>query len=474
MSPAQHTLPSTGIEFSQRQFDQARLDLLRHRVTTFGTVVGILLILLAGLQMWASSLLASSHTAGPGYVGTLTSVLVGLAIIIMPRIRRRHIQQTTLRSLVWRTIWIVIISVISQVIGARVLSAGITLELRQLGFDATLGPIFVLVIFMVVLHTAAALIVPWTVLEASVPPLAWAGTSLFASLAVGNDSADFMVMGVSLTLLSGFPGVGITFFRASGLRETLGLRLIGARYAEIERELHFARRLHERLFPRPVHTGPIRIDYAYEPMRQIGGDFIDITRAQDHSLKIVMIDVTGHGIAAALAVNRLHGELKRIFAQSSQCTPADIIHALNSYVNLTLSDESVFATAVAVQVWPNGRARLCVAGHPSPLLRSACGAVSSISATAAMLGPFPPDVFDAEEVELQLNPGETLMLYTDGAIESTDTNGRLLGQSAFEQLFAEITDLDNLSNAVLQQVNAYRHSDAEDDVLITTITVGNE
>ncbi len=471
MSPAlEQRFQLSGVELSQREIDQARLELLRRRVTTFGTVVGLLLMLLAAIQLWVSSVLPSGSGARPGLLAALGSIVVGVAIIVSPRVRRRQIQQTTLHSLVWRTIWIVTFTVLSQAIGAMVLSAGITQALRPLGFEGTLGPIFVLVVFVVVLHTAAAVIVPWTVLEACVPPAAWAGITLIASL-FGNDSPDAVLFGVSLTLLAGVPGVAITFFRAGGLRETLGLRLIGARYAEVERELLFARRLHERLFPGPVRDGPIRLEYAYEPMRQIGGDFLDVSRARDGSLLVVMIDVTGHGVAAALAVNRLHGEMKRLLAESHETTPADIIKALNKYVHLTLADESVFATAVAARVWPDGRARLCVAGHPPPLLRGADGSVSSIQPTAAMLGPFTPEEFAADDAELRLSHGDALMLYTDGTIEARDAKGDDLGQTALERFLAEATERESLPDAVLRRITAYRSSAAEDDVLIAAITM---
>ncbi len=458
---------------SQGEFDQARLEILRRRVISFATVVGALLIVLSGLQWWLSTVVLAPRSTRLSNIGMLAGLFVGLALITLPMIFRRGFAKITLRSLIWRTTLIVIASAVSQTTGAIVLAAGISEALRPLGFTGNLGPIFVLLIFMVVLHTAAAIIVPWTLLEACVPPVAWSGLAALASLG-GNDSPNFIALGIALPLAAGLPGLAITFFRAGNLRETLGLRRIGARYAEVERELVFARRLHERLFPQPTRQGPIRIEYAYEPMRELGGDFLDVSHGTDGSLLVVVIDVTGHGVAAALAVNRLHGELKRTLAESRDTTPALIMTALNRYIHLTLADESVFATALAARVWPDGRARLCIAGHPSPLLRAADGAVTAIKPTAAILGPFTPEDFEADEAEIRLSVDTALVLYTDGAVECRNAKGQDLGQHGLERITSAARDDEHLPRTIMGEVTAYRHGASEDDVLIAVIRVKPE
>ncbi len=458
---------------SKGEFDQARLELLRRRVIIFATVVGLLLILLSGLQWWLSAVVLAQQSTRPGTIGMAAGLFVGLALIAFPRVRRQRFAQTTLRSLIWRTTLIVIASAVSQTVSAAILAAGISEALRPLGFTGNLGPIFVLPIFMVVLHTAGAIIVPWTLLEACVPPAAWAGLALVASFS-GNDSPKFIALGIAIPLAAGLPGLAITFFRAGSLRETLGLRLIGARYAEVERELVFARRLHERLFPKPIRQGPIRLDYAYEPMRELGGDFLDVSHGTDGSLLVVVIDVTGHGVAAALAVNRLHGELKRTLAESRDTTPGAIMTALNRYIHLTLADESVFATALAARVWPDGRARLCIAGHPPPLLRTSDGTVTAIGPTAAILGPFSSEDFEADEAEIRLTANVALVLYTDGAVECRNAKGQDLGQEGLERFTAAACDDEQLPQTVMREVAAYRHGASEDDVLIAVVRVAPE
>ena len=171
--------------------------------------------------------------------------------------------------------------------------------------------------------------------------------------------------------LGGIPGMLICWYRFSRLRERVEFSFLDRRFREVQSELALARRIHEKLFPKPIEAGPVRFEFRYAPMRQIGGDFIDAhIDPNSGAVTVALIDVTGHGIAAAMAVNRLHGELKRTVAQSALVSPGDLLAALNTYIYLTLADESVFATAIVIRVDPRSATLTWAsAGHPPALLR---------------------------------------------------------------------------------------------------------
>lgn len=455
---------------SQSELDTARLELLRRRVALFGVALGVLVAILTGLQTLVvlqqpgGSLRSSRIVAG---------LLMAAVLIVVPGYRHGRRSTRTLRSLVWRTNLLVVVAVLSQIGGANTLAQALTDVLRVFGFVGNLGPMVPLVVFLLFAHTAAAIIIPWTALEACAAPVAVAVASAALALGLSNDSALFIAMGAVLPLAAGVPGVAIAFLRAGSLRETLGLRLIGARYAEVERELSTARRIHERLFPRPVREGPIRMDYRYQPMRQIGGDYLDATVHEGGAITLTLIDVTGHGIAAALAVNRLHGELKRLFAQHADPGPGAIVAGLNNYIFLTLSDEQVFATAAVLRVGPEGSLRLAVAGHPPPMLRRGDGRVEAFDSTAPMLGLFPAEEFAGEESAATLGPGDALVLYTDGATEARGQSGRQLGTEGLARaLEACAPGHDGLAAALAGRVEAFRAGPADDDVLIVSVGRG--
>lgn len=462
-------------EVTKQELDAARMDLLRRRVSTFGTVLGVLVLALSGVQAVVAFGVLHLPPEGKPLVRVLVSAALGVLLITLLRRRRVRHTRLNLRALVFRTNWLVIMAVFSQIQGATVIARGITEILRPLGYEGNLGPMLPLVVFLACVHTAAAIIVPWTILEASIAPVTLAVFSLGASLLAGGDSPGFQAAGFLLNLAAGLPGIAITIARSSALREMLALRLIGDRYAEVARDLSTARRIHEKLFPSPIEHGPLRMHYRYEPMRQIGGDYLDAVRHADGTLSIAMVDVTGHGIGAALAVNRLHGELKRLFAQADDVPPARVIAALNEYVCLTLADEEVFATAAALRIEPGGRFRIAVAGHPPALLRRASGAVERIDSTAMMLGVLGPPAYEAEESPGLLTPGDALMLYTDGALECHDKNGRQLGVAGLEAALAGAHPSPaGAIDAVFHAVASHRDGPPEDDTLVVALGLGQD
>lgn len=462
--------------FSDYELENARLDVLRKRVRWFSTTLGILVVLLAAIQTIIVFTLIDPSKR-PTIVSISIGALAGVAILLTPLLQRTTIDQLTLRRLVWRTLLLVLVAVLTQVIGAAILARGMTELLRPFGFQGNLGALFPLTLFLFFAHLTGVLIFPWTAWEACVPPVGLCLISFLASTFIGNDSLSFRLIGLVLPLVAGIPGIAVAALRSNSLRTALGLRLIGARYAEIERELTFARRIHERLFPPQFSTGPLHLTFRFEPMTQLGGDYLDATQHPDGSITLTLIDVTGHGFGAALAVNRLHGELKRIAAQNPGAAPSQVISALNDYIFLTLADESVYATAIALRVSPSGQCTLCIAGHPPALVRRSRDtgiAVETIESNAPMLGLFAVGDFTAEDAVVQLESADYLVLYTDGAIEVRDIDGRQLGIKGFSSQLAHASAIQPSPAALVDQlmsvVKTHRAGAAEDDTLIVAIS----
>jgi serine phosphatase RsbU (regulator of sigma subunit) len=271
----------------------------------------------------------------------------------------------------------------------------------------------------------------------------------------------------------------ICWYRYSRLRERVELGFLSRRVREVEHELSFARRVHEKLFPRPIDDGPIRFDFRYRPMRQIGGDFIDVHRdPTTGALTVVMIDVTGHGIAAALAVNRLHGEMKRVLASSAGASPAKLLAALNSYVHLTLADESVFATAIVMRIDPaSRRLTYASAGHPPLILCRASranGRVELLDSTAMMLGAVPPEAYETDEQATTLESGDLVLLYTDGALECRDAHDHQLGIAGIRNVVESNKRCDDPAaalDALLIAIDNHRAGEPEDDTLIAAVAL---
>jgi sigma-B regulation protein RsbU (phosphoserine phosphatase) len=461
---------------SAADVDAARLDDLRRRVELYAIALGTLVLAMAAL-LWAVTTFAPNPAAPrPRAVALLGTVLLGVFIIFLPRLRRRAIRARSLNTLVWRVTFILVAVVVSQAAGGQILADTLNRAAAALGITIHIGPGWPLLPFILLAHTAASIILPWTPWEASRPILLILLIPLAEGLYSGQILARdrFYLSGLALMLAAGTPGVLIAWARQRRFAELVGLRLIGERYATVERELSTARRIHERLFPTPIANGPLRFDYRYQPMRQIGGDYLDALPLPDGSLALILIDVTGHGITAALAVNRLHGELRRTLAARSQPDPAHFLHALNEYIHLTLADEQVFATAAAVRLSPDGSVHYANAGHPPAFIRRASGRLDRLEPTAMMLGAAPAEVFSAEECADKLHPGDTLLLYTDGAIEARNAQGRQLGIEGLANALRAgdpINDPATACERLMAAVDTHRDGHPEDDTLAVAVTL---
>lgn len=266
-------------------------------------------------------------------------------------------------------------------------------------------------------------------------------------------------------------------FERSRMVDTI-MRVLQDKYENTERELSDARRVHESMFPEPVLDGMLRLRYRYEPMDQIGGDFLFLHRAKSASgqrvISVVIIDVTGHGIAAALAVNRLHGELDRLYHRDPDITPGAVITALNGYIYTLMASHGVFATALCARFDAEAKKlEYCNAGHPPAYLSTPEGATQTLDSTALMLGVCGDDLFDPAPLELAFNPGDRFIAYTDGAIEAQAKTGAQLGIDGLTNLITtgHAMDLDGTwTEYLLDRVKSFRDGPALDDTLFVEVS----
>ncbi|MCC6676329.1 MAG: serine/threonine-protein phosphatase [Phycisphaerales bacterium] len=342
---------------------------------------------------------------------------------------------------------------------------------------------------VLIAHVLASICLPWSPKQAVYPILTLIGLDavLFVGtlLISGQGQWGDALLHFAFSPFIALPGTLICAVRHSRRLQVNKLRFLQRRYGEVRRELVDARRIHEALFPRPCIDGPLRFSYRYEPMRQIGGDYLYACftgpiavhppaqgpRAAGR-LNVVIMDVTGHGIPAALTVNRLHGELERVFAENPDIGPGEVLKLLNRYVHLTLASHSVYVTALCVRVdATHSVLEYASGGHPPAFLRAVDGTIQDLPSTAIVLGACADTDFHPEPRRLGFGPGDVLVAYTDGAIEARDRNGRMLSIQGFQRWMASTKPDPEIGwcATLLQQVEQYRHGPPADDTLIVEI-----
>ena len=259
------------------------------------------------------------------------------------------------------------------------------------------------------------------------------------------------------------------------------MQMLQARYGQMRQELVDARRIHEALFPEPVREGPVRLDYRYEPMRQIGGDYLYARFAPGPAgadgppgaFNVLLLDVTGHGIAAALTVNRLYGEVERLFAERPSAGPGEVLSALNHYVHLTLANHSIYATALCLKVdHERGVLEFASGGHPPAYICTSDGKIESLDSTALVLGACAGRDFEPCVQTRRFERGDMLLAYTDGAIEARAESGKMLGVNGFLRVLSSCVRMHSqggLAGAMLAAVESHRFGPPEDDTLVVEV-----
>jgi sigma-B regulation protein RsbU (phosphoserine phosphatase) len=186
----------------------------------------------------------------------------------------------------------------------------------------------------------------------------------------------------------------------------------------LERDLELATHIQLALLPRQdLAFAGWQTHYRYRPAGPVSGDYCDLltlAREDEETLYFLLGDVSGKGVAAALLMAHLNAMFRSLV--DSHLPLREMVERANRLLAGSTT-AAAYATLVAGRADRSGRVELCNAGHCPPLvLRD--GAVASVAATGMPLGLFARGVYGVQEIELA--PGDTLFLYTDGLTEARD------------------------------------------------------
>lgn len=208
---------------------------------------------------------------------------------------------------------------------------------------------------------------------------------------------------------------------------------------EVEQELATARRIQNSIIPNAApELVRVRVAARYQPMTSVAGDFYDFLGISENSLTILVADVSGHGVPAALVASML----KVCFAAQREHAqdPAAVLAGLNSMLRGSLGGQYVTAACAAIDLSEN-KLTYAGAGHPpSLLLRKNSGEVVQLAENGLFLGPFPQATYSS--ISVPFESGDKLLLYTDGIVEATGPDGQEFGRDRVVDLLVETKDVE--------------------------------
>ncbi|NNJ11856.1 serine/threonine-protein phosphatase [Chloroflexales bacterium ZM16-3] len=238
----------------------------------------------------------------------------------------------------------------------------------------------------------------------------------------------------------------------------------------LRRDLAVARELQQRLYPPPPLTNAgISIASRSEPARETSGDFYDFIPLDGDRLGIVVADVTGKSIAAALVMAMSRSTIRS--EATRHVSPADVLR----YANQTLCQDNTFKQMITAfyGVLDTRTLRLAIsnAGHPFPVLRRD-GRISELEICGLPLGARAEAIYIEQIIQLQ--PGDQLVLISDGLLEEQNSRRELFG---FERMLATIAnahshDPEHTLDDIWQTVARFRGaSEQSDDITLVVVQV---
>ncbi len=202
----------------------------------------------------------------------------------------------------------------------------------------------------------------------------------------------------------------------------------------MESEMEVARRIQSGLLPRRMPTlAGLRLAAWMETADKTGGDYYDVIEAPQGSLDLIVCDVSGHGIAAALlmATTRAYGRA----VHTVESDPRKVMDRLNRLLVPDMPSDS-FVTMTLARIGADGSACYVSAGHPPPLVyRAAQGVFDSLEETDLLLGFDGNASFTAHQVD-PLRRGDVVVLFTDGLYEAASPEGGSWGLAAVKEVIA--------------------------------------
>lgn len=237
----------------------------------------------------------------------------------------------------------------------------------------------------------------------------------------------------------------------------------------VEGELRGARRIQSSLLPNTFPPFPERVELELfgvnAPAAHVGGDFFDFFFRSEHELVLVIGDVSGKGIAAAMLMAVSRTIIHNLAMQRMQ--PAQILREANRLM-VADSTGSMFVTLfVAIYRTDNGVLTYANGAHLAPLLVTQSCEVTHIAApTGTLVGIFEDSEF--LQGDEQIGVGDLLVLYTDGVTEARSLGGDFFGDAPLKRLLGAYADAPPrfLCDLVVREVNSHQEGERTDDLTL--------
>jgi serine phosphatase RsbU (regulator of sigma subunit)/anti-sigma regulatory factor (Ser/Thr protein kinase) len=234
-----------------------------------------------------------------------------------------------------------------------------------------------------------------------------------------------------------------------------------------EQELEVARLIQQNFLPKELPDLPgWQVAALYRPAREVGGDFYDVIPLPDGRVGFVIGDVTDKGVPAALVMSATRSVLRA--SAQRLIEPGEVLERVNEHLCPDMPEKMFVTCLYAVLDAESGLLRFANAGHDLPYVQTADGVIE-LRARGMPLGLMPGMSYEEKEATLQ--PGDSVLLHSDGVLEAHDAERDMFGAPRLKETMARAPGGRELIDRVLSDLAAFTGPDAEQEDDITMVTL---
>lgn len=246
-------------------------------------------------------------------------------------------------------------------------------------------------------------------------------------------------------------------------------RKLKAHQEMIKKDLLLAGQVQQSLVPRPITLPHVDVAVRYMPMIGIGGDFADTYYDGEQKVYLTIVDVTGHGITAALLVNRICSEIQKLVREKRE--PREILHNLNNFIFDAFHGMAMFMTMFSGVVdLAHGRFTYSGSAHPAAILwNEREREFMKLESQNVILGYEKTPTHEVlRQDDIEIGSGDRIIMYTDGIIEAEDSMARQLGIDGLINFFDRHIHrtADEIGASIMNGIQAFSPNPLKDDVYL--------
>ena len=238
---------------------------------------------------------------------------------------------------------------------------------------------------------------------------------------------------------------------------------------ERARELDDARAIQERLIPQSIpQAHGHSIAARWEPARTVGGDYYDVVSFGDDLMALCIGDVSGKGMPAALLMSNFQAAVRAHACKTLE--PAALCATLNEVVAANTESDRFISFFYAVLDASSRKLTYANAGHNAPILMRADGRIARLEQGGYVLGPLAGAAY--EQGEISIEPGDRVVMFTDGVTEARDAGGEEFGDDRLIELLVKSREMDaaGLKEQLFDALVKFTSGKFDDDVTIVALS----